>query len=58
LLLGGGDQRIRSGQRRDLLFATATRALREDFVTLLPALVPINGCSRPADFAETRASNG
>jgi glycine/D-amino acid oxidase-like deaminating enzyme len=38
LLLGGGDRRIRPGQRRALLFKRATRELRDYFEARLPAL--------------------
>jgi glycine/D-amino acid oxidase-like deaminating enzyme len=41
LLLGGGDRRVRAGVRRDRQFATATRALRDDFEALLPGLADI-----------------
>ena len=42
LLLGGGDRRVRRGQRRTAMFASATRELRRDFETLLPALAGID----------------
>ena len=38
LLLGGGDRRVRPGQRRDIAFRTATRELREYFERIFPAL--------------------
>jgi glycine/D-amino acid oxidase-like deaminating enzyme len=38
LLLGGGDRRVRSGQRRDIAFRTADRELREYFGGLFPGL--------------------
>ena len=38
LLLGGGDRRVRPGQRRSVEFKQATTALREDFESMLPAL--------------------
>ena len=41
LLLGGADHRVRAGQRRDQQFRTATRALRNYFEAILPALAEI-----------------
>ena len=41
LLLGGGDRRIGGGHDRDRQFDVATRELREDFETLLPALADV-----------------
>jgi glycine/D-amino acid oxidase-like deaminating enzyme len=41
LLLGGGDRRIRPGQRRRHEFEKATRELRDYFETRLPALAAI-----------------
>jgi glycine/D-amino acid oxidase-like deaminating enzyme len=41
LILGGGDRRVRPGQRRDLQFREATRALHRDFCELWPALADI-----------------
>jgi glycine/D-amino acid oxidase-like deaminating enzyme len=38
LLLGGGDQPVRTGTGRAALFAAATRQLRADFDALLPTL--------------------
>ncbi len=41
LLLGGGDRRVQAGGRRAAQFAAATRALRDDFERLLPALAEV-----------------
>ncbi len=41
LLLGGGDRRIRAGQRRRAQFERATRELRDYFETQLPLLATI-----------------
>jgi glycine/D-amino acid oxidase-like deaminating enzyme len=41
LLLGGGDRRVRPGQRRRQQFEGATRELRDYFETRLPALATI-----------------
>jgi glycine/D-amino acid oxidase-like deaminating enzyme len=41
LLLGGGDRPVRVGERRDTQFTAATRQLRDDFQTRLPALSDI-----------------
>jgi glycine/D-amino acid oxidase-like deaminating enzyme len=41
LLLGGGDRPVHRGRRRSAQFASATRELRGDFETLLPALSSI-----------------
>ena len=38
LLLGGADRPVRRGRTRNAQFATATRELRADFETILPAL--------------------
>jgi glycine/D-amino acid oxidase-like deaminating enzyme len=42
LLLGGGDRRVQAGERRAAQFAAATRALRDDFERLLPALAEVH----------------
>ena len=41
LLLGGADRPVVRGQSRSRTFSAATRALREDFEQLLPALADI-----------------
>jgi glycine/D-amino acid oxidase-like deaminating enzyme len=41
LLLGGGDQRVRTGIRRAALFDIATRQLRADFELLVPTLAGV-----------------
>jgi len=41
LLLGGGDRRVRPGQRRRRQFESASRELRDYFETRLPALATI-----------------
>ena len=38
LLLGGGDRRVRPGQRRAAEFTRATASLRQDFEAMLPSL--------------------
>ena len=42
LLLGGADRPVRRGRQRGAQFATATRELRTDFETILPALTGID----------------
>ena len=42
LLLGGADRPVRRGRHRSAQFATATRELRTDFETILPALAGID----------------
>ena len=41
LLLGGADRPVRPGRKRNAQFAAATRGLRTDFETMLPALAGI-----------------
>jgi glycine/D-amino acid oxidase-like deaminating enzyme len=42
LLLGGGDRRVRPGQRRLTQFTTATQEVRDYFERLLPALATMD----------------